>query len=86
LRYQALRGVLAFKADTDPAAAIQLAQKLGEFRGHEPLSNAIYRQWAANDAQAAAVRGATSAIRRMVAVARSSGHEHLVAAGSGRGR
>ena len=33
LRYRALRGVLSFKADTDPAGAIQLAQTLGEFRG-----------------------------------------------------
>ncbi len=58
LRYRALRGVLSFKADTDPAGAIQLAQTLGEFRGNEPLSNVIYRQWAANDAQAAAAYAA----------------------------
>ena len=58
LRYRALRGVLSFKADTDPAGALQLAQTLGEFRGNEPLSNVIYRQWAANDPQAAALYAA----------------------------
>lgn len=58
LRYRALRGVLRSKADTDPAGAIQLAQGLGEFRGSEPLANAIYRQWAANDPTAAAAHAA----------------------------
>jgi hypothetical protein len=54
LRYRALRGILSFKADTDPRAAIQLAQELGDFRGYEPLASVVYRQWAANDPQAAA--------------------------------
>ena len=54
LRYRALRGVLSFKADTDPRGALQLAQEMGEFRGSEPLASVVYRQWAANDPQAAA--------------------------------
>ncbi|MEP6698938.1 MAG: hypothetical protein ABJB09_04335 [Verrucomicrobiota bacterium] len=54
LRYRALRGVLSFKAESDPVGAIQLAQTLGEFRGNEPLTNALYRQWAATDPKAAA--------------------------------
>jgi hypothetical protein len=54
LRYQALLGVLSFMADTNPASALQLAQGLGNFPGNEPLSNAIYRQWATNDPQGAA--------------------------------
>jgi hypothetical protein len=56
LRYMALRGVLSFMAGTDPVAALQLAPSLGEFRGNEPLSSVIYRQWAANDPQAAALQ------------------------------
>jgi hypothetical protein len=56
LRYMALRGVLSFMAGTDPVAALQLAPTLGEFRGNEPLSSVIYRQWAANDPQAAALQ------------------------------
>ena len=55
LRYQALLGVLSFMADTDPAGALQLTQGLGDFPGNEPLSNVIYRQWATNDPQAAAL-------------------------------
>ncbi len=55
LRYRALRGVLSFKADTDPTGAIQLAQSLGPFPGNEPLTNVLYRQWAANDPQSAAL-------------------------------
>jgi hypothetical protein len=55
LRYRALRGILSFKADTDPRAAIQLAQEMGDFRGFEPLASVVYRQWAANDPQAAAL-------------------------------
>lgn len=53
LRYMALRGVLGFVAATDPARALQLAENLGDFRGNEPLSAAIYRQWAKSDPQAA---------------------------------
>ncbi len=55
LRYRALRGILSFKADTDPTGAIQLAQSLGPFPGNEPLTNVLYRQWAANDPQSAAL-------------------------------
>jgi hypothetical protein len=55
LRYQALLGVLSFMADSNPAGALQLANGLGDFPGNEPLSNVIYRQWATNDPQAAAV-------------------------------
>jgi hypothetical protein len=55
LRYQALLGVLSFMADSDPAGALRLAQGLGDFPGNEPLSNVIYRQWATNDPQAAAL-------------------------------
>ena len=54
MRYQALLGVLSFLADSSPAAALQLAQGLGDFPGNEPLSNVIYRQWATNDPQGAA--------------------------------
>jgi hypothetical protein len=54
LRYNALRGVLSFIADTDPAAALGTAQSLGDFPGNEPLSSLIYRQWATNDPQSAA--------------------------------
>ena len=56
LRYMALRGVLSFMAGSDPVGALQLAPTLGEFRGNEPLSSVIYRQWAANDPQAAALQ------------------------------
>lgn len=55
LRYRALRGALGFKADTDPRGALELAQTLGEFRGSEPLTSVVYRQWAATDPQAAAL-------------------------------
>jgi hypothetical protein len=55
MRYSALRGVLSFIADTDPAAALALARSLGDFPGNEPLTSAIYRQWAAQDPQAAAL-------------------------------
>ncbi|MGI9088141.1 MAG: hypothetical protein ACR2HH_10455 [Chthoniobacterales bacterium] len=58
LRYQALRGVLSFKADSDPRGALQLAQTFGDFRGNEPLASAIYRQWAATNPQAAALQAA----------------------------
>jgi hypothetical protein len=58
LRYRALRGVLRFKAETDPAGAILLAQTLGEIRGSEPLANALYRQWAASEPAAAAAHAA----------------------------
>jgi hypothetical protein len=54
LRYRALRGVLSFRADTDPAGAIQLAQTFGQFPGNEPLGSALYRQWAGFDPQGAA--------------------------------
>ncbi len=58
LRYNALRGVLSFMADTNPAGALQLSQTLGDFSGNEPLRSVIYRQWAANDPQAAALQAA----------------------------
>lgn len=58
LRYMALRGVLSYMTDSDPVAALRLAQTLGEFRGSEPLSAMIYRQWAAIDPQAAALQAA----------------------------
>ena len=58
LRHRAVRGVLMFKADTDPQAALALAAKLGDFRGGEPLASTIYRQWAASDPQAAALHAA----------------------------
>lgn len=58
LRYMALRGVLGFMANTDPAGALRLATTLGDYRGSEPLSSVIYRQWAANDPQAAALQAA----------------------------
>jgi hypothetical protein len=58
LRYRALRGILGFKADLDPRGALQLAQTLGEFHGQEPLTSAVYRQWAASDPQAAAAQAA----------------------------
>ena len=56
LRYVALRGVLGFIADTDPAAALSLARSLGDFPGNEPLSSVIYRQWASIDPQSAALQ------------------------------
>lgn len=56
LRYMALRGVLSFMAGSDPVGALQLAPTLGDFRGNEPLSSVIYRQWAASDPQAAAMQ------------------------------
>ena len=60
LRYQALLGVLSFMSDSNPAGALQLAQGLGDFPGNEPLGNAIYRQWAMNDPQAAALAATQS--------------------------
>jgi hypothetical protein len=57
-RYQALRGVLSFMADTDPMGALQLASTLGSFPNNEPLSQMIYRQWSSVDPQAAALRAA----------------------------
>ena len=53
LRYRALRGIVTFKADTDPEGAIKISYSLGEFRGNEPLASVVYRQWAATDPQAA---------------------------------
>jgi hypothetical protein len=58
LRYMALRGVLSYMANTDPAGALRLAATLGDYRGNEPLNSVIYRQWAANDPQAAALEAA----------------------------
>ncbi|HEY4285423.1 MAG TPA: hypothetical protein VGM62_20370, partial [Chthoniobacterales bacterium] len=55
LRYQALLGVLSFMADTDPVGALALAGGVGDIPGNEPLSSVIYRQWATNDPQAAAL-------------------------------
>src|SRR5581483_6074983 len=57
-RYQALRGVLSYMADSDPLAALQLAGTLGTFANNEPLSQMIYRQWAQIDPQAAAAAAA----------------------------
>jgi hypothetical protein len=57
-RYQALRGVLSYMADSDPLAALQLANTLGTFANNEPLSQMIYRQWAQIDPQAAAAAAA----------------------------
>jgi hypothetical protein len=56
MRYMALRGVLSFIAESDPAAAIALAQTLGDFPGNESLASVIYRQWAASDPQSAALQ------------------------------
>ncbi|MGZ5537586.1 MAG: hypothetical protein ACXWG0_03570 [Chthoniobacterales bacterium] len=58
LRYRALRGVLGFKADTDPMGALQLAPTFGQFPGNDPLANVLYRQWAATDPQSAAAYAA----------------------------
>jgi hypothetical protein len=60
-RYQALRGVLSYMADSDPLAALQLANTLGTFANNEPLSQMIYRQWATTDPQAAAAAAASAA-------------------------
>ncbi len=54
LRYRALKGILSFKADSDPRAALELASTMGDFRGMESLASVVYRQWAAVDPQAAA--------------------------------
>jgi hypothetical protein len=56
LRYMALRGVLSFMAESDPAGALALAQSLGDFPGNEPLASMIFRQWASVDPQAAALQ------------------------------
>ncbi len=58
LRYRALRGLLQFRADTDPAGAVQLALTLGEFPGNESLTGAVYRQWAKVDPEEAARQAA----------------------------
>jgi hypothetical protein len=58
LRYQALRGVVSYLADTDPTAALALAQRAGDFPGNEPLSNLAYREWANVDPAAAAAQAA----------------------------
>jgi hypothetical protein len=58
LRYQALRGIVSYLADTDPNAALVLAQKAGEFPGNEPLTNLAYREWANVDPAAAAAQAA----------------------------
>jgi hypothetical protein len=58
MRYEALRGVLSFMADQDPAGALQLASTFPSFPNNEPLSSVIYAQWAANDPQAAAAQAA----------------------------
>ena len=55
-RYQALRGVLSYMADSDPLGALRLAATLGNFPNNEPLSQMIYRQWSAVDPQAAAAQ------------------------------
>jgi hypothetical protein len=58
LRYQALRGIVSYLADTEPAAALALAQKAGDFPGNEPLTNLAYREWANVDPAAAAAQAA----------------------------
>jgi hypothetical protein len=58
LRYQALRGIVSYLADTDPNAALVLAQKAGDFPGNEPLTNLAYREWASVDPAAAAAQAA----------------------------
>jgi hypothetical protein len=58
LRYQALRGIVSYLADTDPNAALVLAQKAGEFPGNEALTNLAYREWANVDPAAAAAQAA----------------------------
>jgi hypothetical protein len=58
LRYQALRGIVSYLADTDPASAFALAQKAGDFPGNEPLTNLAYREWANVDPAAAAAQAA----------------------------
>src|ERR1041385_3359383 len=58
LRYQALRGIVSYLADTDPNAALVLAQKAGDFPGNEPLTNLAYREWANVDPAAAAAQAA----------------------------
>ena len=58
LRYMALRGVVSSLADSDPVGALRLAQTLGDYPGNEPLSSVVYRQWAANDPEAAAFQAA----------------------------
>jgi hypothetical protein len=54
MRYQALLGALGVMAEQDPVGALQLAATFGNFPNNEPLSQAIYRQWAAADPLAAA--------------------------------
>lgn len=61
-RYMALRGVLSFMAESDPAAALAIAQSLGDFPGNEPLASVIYRQWADVDPQAAALQAMQSGV------------------------
>ncbi len=61
-RYMALRGVLSFMAESDPAAALAIAQSLGDFPGNEPLTSVIYRQWADVDPQAAALQAMQSGV------------------------
>ncbi len=58
LRYQALRGIVSYLADTDPNAALVLAQKAGDFPGNESLTNLAYREWASVDPAAAAAQAA----------------------------
>ena len=58
LRYQALRGIVSYLADTDPTAAFALAQRAGDFPGNEPLTNLAYREWANVDPAAAAAQAA----------------------------
>ena len=58
LRYQALRGIVSYLADTDPNAALVLAQKAGDFPGNESLTSLAYREWANVDPAAAAAQAA----------------------------
>jgi hypothetical protein len=58
LRYQALRGIVSYLADTDPNSALLLAQKAGDFPGNEPLTNLAFREWANVDPAAAAAQAA----------------------------
>lgn len=58
MRYEALRGVLSFMADEDPAGALKLASSFPPFPNNEPLSSVIYAQWAATDPAGAAAQAA----------------------------
>jgi hypothetical protein len=62
LRYHALVGVVSYRADSEPESALKLAQSFGDFRGYEPFSNMIYRQWAKIDPPAAALHATSQPV------------------------